>query len=63
MTTSEAYKDLVDELEHRVAYGDPFAERCLAAMSLLALGWRYGDPDPPDDDDGGGNVVKLERAA
>jgi hypothetical protein len=62
-TTSRAYKALVDELQAKWEAGDELAARCLSAMSLLAAGWRYGDPDPldPDDDPGGGeNVVDLE---
>ena len=55
MSTSEAFKAHVDELERRAEGGDSFAAKSLAALALLAEGWRYGDPDPtdPPPDDGG----------
>lgn len=60
MTTSEHYKALVDELLGKAEAGDLLAVRCLAALSLLAEGWRYGDPDPRDDPpDGGESVIDL----
>lgn len=61
MTTSEHYKALVEELMLKWEAGDELAARCVAAMSLLVEGWRYGDPDPVDPDDGpeGGEVISL----
>lgn len=57
-TTSQAYKALVDELMAKAETGDPLAARCLAALSLVCEGWRYGDPDPTDPPpDGGGETV------
>ena len=58
--TSKAYKALVDELLEKAEQDDLFAIRCLGAMSLLAEGWRYGDPDPTDPpSDGGGEPINL----
>ena len=53
--TSKAYKALVDELQAKWEAGDLFAAQCLAALSLVCEGWRYGDPDPvdPPPSDGG----------
>ena len=60
MTTSEHYKALVDELLGKAEAGDLLAVRCLAALSLVVEGWRYGDPDPTDDPpDGGEPIVDL----
>ncbi len=60
-STSQSFFEHVKKLE-ALAGRDSNAEavldarRSLACMSLLAAGWRYGDPDPPDggpdDDDG-----------
>lgn len=75
MTLSEHYKAHVELLEKLSEEGDEVAARSLAAIILLAKGWRYGDPDPVDgpddggpDDDGGlpipmENVVQFRRAA
>lgn len=61
MTVSEHFKSLVDELQRRAECGDEFSLKSLAALALLAEGWRYGDPDPDDGgpDDGGCEVVEL----
>lgn len=62
---SKLYREHVAELE-RLAEENELAKVSLHFMALLALGWRYMDPDPdlePDPD--GGNVIKLhiQRAA
>jgi hypothetical protein len=60
MTTSEHFTAHVLELEARALAGDEFSIRSLCAMSLLAEGWRVGDPDPVDTPpDDGGEVVNL----
>ena len=61
MSTSEAYKALVDELMGKWEAGDLLAARCLAALSLVCEGWRYGDPDPTDapPSDGGEPIINL----
>lgn len=63
MTTSDAFRAHIEELERRAINGDILCTQSLASLSLLASGWRYGDPDPTDgpDDDGGGVVVDLAR--
>lgn len=59
---SVAYKGLVEELLRRCETGtDSHACQCLAALSLLAEGWRYGDPDPEDDPGGGERVVDISH--
>jgi hypothetical protein len=68
MTTSEAYRAHIEELERRAHFGDGFAAQSLSAIALVASGWCYGDPDPTDGPDGdGGKVIDLkhwlERAA
>lgn len=61
MSTSEAYKVLVDELVAKAEAGDALAVRCLSALSLVCEGWRYGDPDPTDDPppSDGGEPINL----
>ncbi len=70
MTISEMFKAHVDRLTELSDAGDDVATRSLAALALLASGWRYGDPDPKDGgpDDNGGlplpeNVIQFRRAA
>lgn len=71
MTVSEHYKAHVEYLEALATAGDEMAMRSLACLSLLAEGWRYGDPDPVDggpDGDGGlpldnEVIVPFRRAA
>ena len=59
-STSTAYKALVDELVAKAEAGDRLASRCLAALSLMGEGWRYGDPDPTDPPPtGGGELISL----
>lgn len=63
---SKLYREHVETLE-RLAEDDELAKVSLHFMALLALGWRYMDPDPdlvPDGPDGG-NVIRLnhKRAA
>ena len=55
--TSREYARLANEVYERAIAGDEFCARVLGAMSLLASGWRYGDPDPVEPDDGGGLPV------
>lgn len=64
-STSDAFREIVEELERRSEFGDSFATQCLACMDLLATGWRYGDPDPEDDGDDpdGGESIPLRLAA
>lgn len=63
--TSAAYHKLVTDLVALQESGDETATRCLAAMALLAVGWRYGDPDPADEPDGpdGGEAEPVRLAA
>ncbi len=49
MTISELYKSHVDALSQQAKAGDELALKSLACLSLLAGGWRYGDPNPDDD--------------
>lgn len=76
-TTSQLFKEHVDALLALAERDDLMARKSLACLSLLAEGWRYGDPDPVDPPDGGGededaddNVIQfghydayLKRAA
>lgn len=64
-STSEVFKNIVDELRRRSEWGDEFATQCLACMELLSTGWRYGDPDPEDDGGGPdpGEPLPMQRAA
>lgn len=58
----QSFFDHVDELTRMSDGGDELATRSLAAMALLAEGWRPGDPDPdngPDGDGGEPNVIPL----
>lgn len=63
---SKLYREHVAELE-RLADENELAKVSLHFMALLALGWRYMDPDPDLEPDGpdGGNVIRLnhKRAA
>lgn len=69
MTFSEHYKAHVDALTALAEAGDEMAIRSLCCMSMLAQGWRYGDPEGGDgpDDDGGvplpQNVIPFRVAA
>lgn len=63
-STSELFKEHVDALVALSEGGDLMARKSLACLSLLAEGWRYGDPDPVDPPDGGGeeaddNVIQF----
>lgn len=54
-STSELFKEHVDKLVSLAERDDDSdetldARRSLACLSLLAEGWRYGDPDPVDPD-------------
>jgi hypothetical protein len=51
MTVSQAYKAHVNALTSQALAGSEFAVKSLACLSLLAEGWRYGDPDPSSDDE------------
>ena len=53
-STSELFKEHVDTLLALAESDDLMARKSLACLSLLAEGWRYGDPDPVDPPDGGG---------
>ncbi len=58
----QIFFDHVEVLTGMSERGDEVATRSLAAMALLANGWRPGDPDPdrgPDDDGGEPNVIPL----
>ena len=72
MTVSDHYRAHVELLERLAEAGCEMSAKSLAALALLAEGWRYGDPDPvddtpPDGDDGEpvrkSNVALLRRAA
>lgn len=65
-STSELFKEHIDELLRLAEENeDLMARKSLACMSLLAEGWRFGDPDPVDPGpDGGGekhptNIIRL----
>lgn len=70
MTTSELYREHVEQLLLLSDAGDEMAAKSLACLALVCEGWRYGDPDPTDpgpDGDGGlplpDNVLLFRRAA
>lgn len=56
-STSELFKEHIDALLALAEGEDLMARKSLACMSLLAEGWRYGDPDPVDPDPDGGEDV------
>lgn len=61
-TITEIFLQHVKILTGMSERGDEVATRSLAAMALLAEGWRPGDPDPdngPDGDGGEPNVIPL----
>jgi hypothetical protein len=60
---SIAYKALIDELLQKVEAGDDLATRCLAALSLVCEGWRYGDSDPSDDPPKGDGESVIDLSA
>lgn len=57
---SKLYREHVATLES-LADENELAKVSLHFMALLAVGWRYMDPDPDLEPDGpdGGNVIKL----
>lgn len=57
MTTSDDYQDHIETLEARAIAGDTVAAKSLAALALLNMGWRHGDPDPVDDGGDGEETV------
>lgn len=54
LSTSDLFKQHIDALMALAENEDLMARKSLACLSLLAEGWRYGDPDPVDPPDGGG---------
>lgn len=59
-SVSELYREHVEFLERMAEAGCETSTKSLACLSLLAEGWRYGDPDPVDDgpDDDGGQPLE-----